>query len=92
MDPGWEIRTEFWSEIPDLPLLLGELDGVLVRKCGSELLIELDGDVVGRSERGCCLVQRMGPGLVNCGIYAGLGQWTVGCLEMPEPSLYAHFY
>ena len=60
MNPGWKIRTEFWSEI-----LYGAPAGVIGWSFGqknvSELLGEVDGDVVGRSERGCCLIQRMGP-------------------------------
>ena len=108
MDPSWRIWRGDWLEncewIPAgksgrifgqkfwTPPRLGQLDGVFVRKRESELLSEVDGDVVGRSERGCCLVQRIGPGLVKCGKCAGWGQWTVGCLEVPKPRLPAHFY
>ena len=67
-------------------------DGFLVRKLESELLGEVNGDVVGQYKRGCCLVQRTGLGLEKCGMGAGLGQWMVGCLEVPKPMLLAHFY
>ena len=90
MDPGWEIRTDFWSEILDPPRL-GQLDGFLVKKHESELLGEVDGDMVGRSERGCCLVKQTGTVLVKCGMDDGLSQWTVGCLEVTKPRLIAHF-
>ena len=64
----------------------------MVGKRESELLSEVDVDVVRRSERGCLLVQQTGPGLMKCGIGTGLGKWTVGCLEVPKPRLLAYFY
>ena len=53
---GWK----FWNG-PQL----GESEGFLVGKREGEMLSETDGDVIGRSKRGCPLVKRKGLGLAN---------------------------
>ena len=44
---------------------MGESEGFLVGKSESEALGETNEDVVEQSERGCPLVKRTGPGLMN---------------------------
>ena len=80
MDPGWEIckdvwleflldsgggiRKGFWLEIWNSPRL-GESEMFLVGKREGGTLGGAGGDLFRRSERGCHLAKRTGPGLVN---------------------------
>ena len=42
-----------------------------------EVISETDGDVVRSSERGCALIKRMGPGLVNLLNWCEMGSLAV---------------
>ena len=72
LDTGWGFLKEFWLELLKRPPA-GGIRRILVGKHEGEALGGVDGDVVGRSERGCHLVKQTGPGLVNVRI----GCWVV---------------
>ena len=72
MDPIWAIQEGFWLEILERPRM-GESEGFIVGKREGEALGEVDGDVIRRSKRGCHLVKRTGPGLVNVWIGCWVG-------------------
>ena len=64
MDPGRVIQKDVWLEILSRPRL-GKLEGFLVGKRNGEAIGGAEGGVVRQPERGCHLVKRTDPGLVN---------------------------
>ena len=63
---------------------MGESEGFLVGKSESEALGEKNEDVVEQSERGCPLVKRKGPGLMNVWNGCEVGSLDVQLLRGPK--------
>ena len=60
--PGWDNQEEFWLGVLERPPTEG-IRKILVGKCESEALGEMDKDVVRGFEGGCLSIKRTGSGL-----------------------------